>query len=79
MADCRMPGMLYRGYKNTTESGRPCQSWQSQTPHGHNYDVFKLAQENYCRNFDREEPWCFTNDSSVRWELCGVAVCGKYP
>ncbi|XP_056016399.1 uncharacterized protein LOC125673359 [Ostrea edulis] len=75
MTDCRLPGVLYRGYRNITESGRSCQKWQTQTPHAHNYDVFRLAQENYCRNFDREEPWCFTNDPNVRWELCGVKVC----
>ncbi|XP_056016395.1 uncharacterized protein LOC125676574 isoform X2 [Ostrea edulis] len=75
MTDCRLPGVLYRGYRNITESGRSCQTWQTQTPHAHNYDIFRPAQENYCRNFDREEPWCFTNDSNVRWELCGVEVC----
>ncbi|XP_048765325.2 uncharacterized protein LOC125673095 isoform X2 [Ostrea edulis] len=75
MTDCRLPGVLYRGYRNITESGRSCQKWQTQTPHAHNYDLLRLAQDNYCRNFDREEPWCFTNDPNVRWELCGVDVC----
>ncbi|XP_048765333.2 uncharacterized protein LOC125673095 isoform X4 [Ostrea edulis] len=75
MTDCRLPGVLYRGYRNMTESGRSCQKWQTQTPHAHNYDVFRLAQENYCRNFDREEPWCFTIDPNVRWERCGVIIC----
>ncbi|XP_061195831.1 uncharacterized protein LOC133204069 isoform X2 [Saccostrea echinata] len=73
--DCRLPGVLYQGTKNITETGRPCQRWDAQTPHEHGYDVFSIAQENYCRNFDREEPWCFTNDSNVRWELCGVEIC----
>ncbi|XP_061195935.1 uncharacterized protein LOC133204204 [Saccostrea echinata] len=46
-----------------------------QSPHEQNYFMFSLAQENFCRNFDREEPWCFTNNSTIRWELCGVDVC----
>ncbi|XP_062581282.1 hepatocyte growth factor-like protein [Saccostrea cucullata] len=74
--DCRLPGVLYQGTKNVTETGRPCQRWDKQSPHEHGYDVFSLAKENYCRNFDREEPWCFTNNPDVRWELCGVEVCG---
>ncbi|XP_062573237.1 putative apolipoprotein(a)-like protein 2 [Saccostrea cucullata] len=73
--DCRLPGVLYQGTKNVTETGRACQRWDVQTPHEHGYDVFSLSKENYCRNFDREEPWCFTNDTDVRWELCGVEVC----
>ncbi|XP_062587977.1 hepatocyte growth factor-like [Saccostrea cucullata] len=73
--DCRLPGVLYQGTKNVTETGRACQRWDTQTPHEHGYDVFSFAKENYCRNFDREEPWCFTNDTDVRWELCGVEVC----
>ncbi|XP_061195828.1 uncharacterized protein LOC133204068 [Saccostrea echinata] len=73
--DCRLPGVLYQGTKNVTETGRTCQRWDAQNPHEHGYDVFSIAQENYCRNFDREEPWCFTNDSGVRWELCGVDIC----
>ncbi|XP_062591443.1 plasminogen-like [Saccostrea cucullata] len=73
--DCRLPGVLYRGTKNVTITGRVCQKWVNQNPHEHNYDVFSLAQENYCRNFDREEPWCYTSDPDVRWELCDVKVC----
>ncbi|XP_062595416.1 uncharacterized protein LOC134256763 isoform X2 [Saccostrea cucullata] len=73
--DCRLPGVLYQGTKSITETGRPCQRWDAQSPHEHGYDVFSIAKENYCRNFDREEPWCYTNDLDVRWELCGVNVC----
>ncbi|XP_062595421.1 uncharacterized protein LOC134256764 isoform X2 [Saccostrea cucullata] len=73
--DCRLPGVLYQGTKSITKTGKACQRWDTQSPHEHAYDVFSLAKENYCRNFDREEPWCFTNDTDVRWELCGVKVC----
>ena len=31
---------------------------------------------NYCRNPDGEPgPWCYTTDSSKRWELCDVEQC----
>ncbi|XP_062614798.1 plasminogen-like [Saccostrea cucullata] len=75
--DCRLPGFLYRGKQRVTKSGILCQRWDVQSPHEHNYFIFSLAQENYCRNFDREEPWCFTTNSSVRWELCGVDICSS--
>ncbi|XP_062601917.1 uncharacterized protein LOC134263552 isoform X3 [Saccostrea cucullata] len=75
--DCRLPGFLYRGKQRVTKSGILCQRWDVQSPHEHNYFIFRLAQENYCRNFDREEPWCFTSNSSVRWELCGVDICSS--
>ncbi|XP_062580543.1 plasminogen-like, partial [Saccostrea cucullata] len=75
--NCRLPGYLYKGTTNVTESGLTCQRWDTQTPHEQNYFVFSLAQENYCRNFDREEPWCYTTNSSVRWELCSVDVCNS--
>ncbi|XP_078695288.1 C-type lectin lectoxin-Lio1-like [Branchiostoma floridae x Branchiostoma belcheri] len=33
--------------------------------------------ENYCRNPDGvERPWCYTLDSSVRWQYCPVKPCG---
>ncbi|XP_062613407.1 uncharacterized protein LOC134275170, partial [Saccostrea cucullata] len=75
--DCRLPGFLYRGTRRVTKSGLLCQRWDVQSPHEQSYFIFSLAQENYCRNFDREEPWCFTSNSSVRWELCGVKVCSS--
>jgi len=66
----------YRGCQSTTRSGRTCQKWTSQSPHGHsrtpsNYPGKGLGDHNFCRNPDGEPSiWCYTTDSSSRWELC---------
>ncbi|KAM6470315.1 hepatocyte growth factor-like protein isoform 1-T1 [Liasis olivaceus] len=61
----RLKGEDYRGTVNVTTSGVPCQRWDSQTPHRHNFHPEKYEckdlRENYCRNPDGSEaPWCFT-------------------
>ncbi|CAH1253114.1 PKD1L3 [Branchiostoma lanceolatum] len=74
-------GVSYRGTVSLTETGKTCQRWDSQTPHGHdttpaNYPSGGL-EENYCRNTgNRTGVWCYTTDPSTRWELCDVPVCG---
>jgi len=76
-------GRFYQGTVNVTKSGIPCQKWTSQEPHTHDRppDVFPEIQnaENYCRNAGGEvdAPWCYTMNSSVRWELCDIPLCGK--
>ncbi|XP_078674675.1 plasminogen-like [Branchiostoma floridae x Branchiostoma belcheri] len=77
-------GATYRGQVNTTDAGLVCQRWEDQTPHGHQflpdseYSVYDLS-ENYCRNPDgAERPWCYTLDSSVRWQYCPVKSCDCY-
>lgn len=58
-----------------------CQKWDSQTPHSHNSppDIFPELKnsENFCRNAGGEEkkPWCFTTNSSVRWQHCDIPRC----
>lgn len=46
----------YRGTVAITESGKTCQRWDSQYPHGHDFDTFHQNKdgldENYCRNPD---------------------------
>ena len=68
-------GADYRGCQATTRSGYTCQAWSSQSPHRHsrtpaNYPNSGL-DSNYCRNPDGEPSiWCYTTDSSKRWEYC---------
>ncbi|XP_048736663.2 uncharacterized protein LOC125651877 [Ostrea edulis] len=74
---CRTLGVPYRGFRNRTVSGKACQRWDSQSPHQHEYGVYSLADENYCRNFDGDRPWCLTNDDNTTWEYCDVLSCSS--
>ncbi|XP_078576750.1 uncharacterized protein LOC144862258 [Branchiostoma floridae x Branchiostoma japonicum] len=73
-------GSSYRGMKRTTESGRECQRWDSQSPHQHSrtpesYPTAGLDR-NYCRNPDDSDAvWCYTTDPEKRWEYCDVPTC----
>ncbi|KAG1668497.1 Tyrosine-protein kinase transmembrane receptor Ror2 [Nymphon striatum] len=76
-------GRYYQGRQNITESGIPCQRWDSQEPHAHNRppNVFPEIKDsnNYCRNAGGEErkPWCYTIDKYVRWQYCDIPKCGN--
>jgi len=71
---------VYRGIINTTATGRACQAWSEQAPHAHTYtaDAFPdagLGSHNYCRlpgGLRHAQPWCFTTDTNVRWEVCQI-------
>jgi len=55
---------------NTTISGRPCQRWDSQSPHIHPYSSLS-SLENYCTNLNEDAaPWCYTTDEHHRMEFC---------
>merc|ERR1712168_270571 len=66
-----------------SESRKVCQRWDSQTPHSHSQTADNIVEdklsdaENYCRNPDKysEGLWCYTSDSSKRWERCDVPEC----
>ena len=82
------PGRTYIGQLNTTETGRVCQQWSSNTPHTV-YASFtdngfpdgnSEAAENYCRNPDKDwldGVWCYTTDPNMRWDSCDVPECGE--
>nr|XP_054753197.1 plasminogen-like [Lytechinus pictus] len=71
-------GTNYRGDLSVTLTGKTCQSWTSQTPHGHsrtpdNYPDAGLGNHNHCRNPDGAfTAWCYTTDPDRRWEYCAL-------
>ncbi|XP_013885572.1 plasminogen [Austrofundulus limnaeus] len=60
-------------------NGYTCQRWDSQSPQTHQYYPSKypnILVENYCRNPDGiYAPWCYTTNSSIRWEFCSIPPC----
>lgn len=66
----------YRGCQSQTRSGKTCQKWTAQTPHGHgNTPAARpgrgLGDHNQCRNPDGSLTiWCYTTDAAHRWEYC---------
>jgi len=57
-------------FVSTTLSGRPCQRWDSQSPHIHPYSNLS-AFENYCMNPNKDvAPWCYTTDTHRKTEFC---------
>ena len=73
-------GVNYNGTINVTVSGIPCQYWDSDIPHLHpitSFFRYYLEGHNYCRNPEGrgKRPWCYTSNSSVRWEYCNVSQC----
>merc|ERR1712080_699378 len=68
--------MGYTGMMSKTKSGHTCQSWNSQSPHKHSFAY--LGDHNYCRNPNNEPGvWCYTTDSTKRWEMCDVQYCAE--
>ena len=80
-------GQYYAGTVHVTLSNKPCQAWNSNSPHSNPYvsstafaDGNSLNAQNFCRNPTwstyTEGVWCFTTDPDVPWELCDVPMCG---
>ena len=69
-------GKAYAGHESKTRSGKTCQAWSVQTPHGHTNN--HVGEHNYCRNpkSDLEaKPHCYTTDKDTRWENCDIKDC----
>lgn len=82
--DCiKGTGRFYQGKVNVTKDGIECQRWDSQLPHSYvrppNVFPELHGAENYCRNAGGEVhvPWCFTTNSSVRWQYCNIPQCAN--
>ena len=84
----RGDGRGYRGTVAVTQSGVPCQSWNSQSPHQHpmapglfisDLDDRYNPHHGYCRNPGGlgRQPWCYTTKTTLRWEYCNITKCGE--
>ncbi|OWF55781.1 Hepatocyte growth factor [Mizuhopecten yessoensis] len=67
--------MVYDGSVTCTWTGIPCQRWDSDYPHEHNYYPGRSDLGNRCLLADGNRPWWFTSDPSVRWDWCPVDEC----
>jgi len=89
LAECKVNkrGDGYKGTVSTTRTGRQCQAWSSRSPHKPYRTVkdrkfpdgSRAAARNYCRSPINKGrgPWCYTMDSSKRWEKCDVQLCNE--
>lgn len=68
-------GQDYRGCQDTTQSGKTCQYWSSQSPHKHGHTPQSKPNMgldgNFCRNPDgSKQIWCYTTDAKTKREDC---------
>ncbi|XP_069118941.1 plasminogen-like [Argopecten irradians] len=67
--------LTYEGRVSCTQTGFPCQRWDSDYPHSHEILAGRSDLENWCQIEDASRPWCFTTDPEVQWEYCTVPEC----
>ncbi|XP_051974685.1 hepatocyte growth factor-like [Xyrauchen texanus] len=72
-------GESYRGNLSKTRSGIPCGLWSDHTFRRDTRSAEASAglELNLCRNPDRDKhgPWCYTSNSSIPWDYCGLERC----
>jgi hypothetical protein len=68
----------YRGDLSQTETGLPCQYWDSINHIFEEVAEQGLLQNNYCRNPSKSQDraWCYT--SPTTWEYCLVPTCDAF-
>ncbi|XP_066285748.1 plasminogen-like [Branchiostoma lanceolatum] len=76
-------GASYAGHVNRA-GDLVCQRWDSQSPHSHPHTPQDHPdaglEENFCRNpGNKERPWCYTTDPTMRWNYCDVPECPAIP
>lgn len=73
-------GEAYRGHRNITKSGLPCQEWASNYPYDHWYQDEGI-EGNYCRlpasSYSvMNGPWCYNgNGTDPEREACDIPFC----
>uniref|UniRef100_A0A3Q3AQ89 Kringle domain-containing protein n=1 Tax=Kryptolebias marmoratus TaxID=37003 RepID=A0A3Q3AQ89_KRYMA len=72
-------GEDYRGHHNITLSGHTCQRAEKRKKTIKKKQKTQHSlEENYCRNPNgNPRPWCYTSNSSKRWDYCSIPRCGK--
>ncbi|XP_077453516.1 hepatocyte growth factor [Stigmatopora argus] len=70
-------GEKYRGEQSKTRSNLPCSPWDEHSNSGERGVTVEGLERNYCRNPDKDKhgPWCYTNNSAIRWDYCNVKAC----
>ncbi|XP_051165580.1 prothrombin-like [Leptopilina boulardi] len=87
-SECKLThfGTEYVGFKSTTAGGVRCQAWNSRYPlhkidssiKDDDFPEMSMRQaKNYCRNPTKNSkgPWCYTMDSSLITDECGIPLC----
>ncbi|CAK8675798.1 unnamed protein product [Clavelina lepadiformis] len=71
------PSASYEGTRSYTSTGLTCQRWNVMTPHKPSRVPEDGGHHNYCRKPDLDSAglWCYTTNSSVRWQYCNVSKC----
>uniref|UniRef100_A0A8C6SRI3 Hepatocyte growth factor b n=1 Tax=Neogobius melanostomus TaxID=47308 RepID=A0A8C6SRI3_9GOBI len=67
-------GENYQGDLSRTRSNLPCAPWSD---HANRWRGMPGLEGNACRNPDKDKngPWCYTNNTAVRWDYCSIKQC----
>ena len=55
-----------------------CQRWDATVPHIPKDKPENASfAENYCLPISDILPWCYTNDTTIRWQYCPAPICAE--